>query len=321
MTTDRRESDQHLQETDMKLIVHGQQAFGKSVLEGLLQRGEEVLAVYCEPDKEGRPADPIKTFAEEKGLPVFQPGSYRKAETHEQMASLGADLCVMAYVTLFVPEAALNIPTHGSIQYHPSLLPLHRGGSSINWPIIWGEDRTGLSIFWPDDGLDEGPILMQKEVPISDDDTLGSLYFNHLFPMGVQAMLESVDLVREGKAPRVDQDHSKATYEGWCRGDLVRINWHLPTQTTWNLIRGCNPQPGAWTTFEDTRLNVFDSKKVHEAKSVQPGQVVAVTDAGIQVATSQGQILIERLRPEKGKKVAATEWAAEVGLKPGARFK
>jgi methionyl-tRNA formyltransferase len=305
----------------MRLIVHGQQAFGKSVLEALLARGDEVLGVYCEPDREGRPADPIKAFAEEKGLPVFQPASYRKPETHEQMASLGADLCVMAYVTLFVPEEALNIPTHGSIQYHPSLLPRHRGGSSINWPIIWGETQTGLSIFWPDNGLDEGPILLQKEVAIGDDDTLGSLYFNHLFPMGVAALLESVDLVRDGKAPRVEQDHSRATYEGWCRGDLVRVNWHLPTQTTWNLIRGCNPQPGAWTTFEGSKVSLFDARKVPEARSVQPGQVVAVGDEGIHVATSEGQILIERLRPEGGKKAAAGEWAAAVGLKPGARFK
>jgi methionyl-tRNA formyltransferase len=305
----------------MKLIVHGQQAFGKSVLEALLERGEEIVGVYCEPDKEGRPEDPIKTFAQEKGLPVLQPKSYRDAEVREQMAALNADLCVMAFVTLFVPEEVLNIPTHGSIQYHPSLLPLHRGGSSINWPIIWGEKKTGLSIFWPDNGLDEGPILLQKEVDITDDDTLGTLYFNQLFPMGVQAMLEAIDLVRDGKAPKLDQDHSKATYEGWCRGDLVRINWHMPTQITWNLIRGCAPAPGAWTTFGDSKIFIFDSKKINDAKSVQPGQVVAISDAGIQVATSEGQILVERLRADKGKKIPAGEWAAEVDLKEGKRFK
>jgi methionyl-tRNA formyltransferase len=305
----------------MRIIVNGQQAFGKSVLEALLERGEDVVGVYCEPDKEGHPADPIKDFAVEKGLPVFQPRSYRRQETWDQLRSLQPDLCVMAYVTLFVPEEALNIPTHGSIQYHPSLLPLHRGGSSINWPIIWGETRTGLSIFWPDNGLDEGPVLMQKEVTITDDDTLGSLYFNQLFPMGVDAMIESVDLVREGKAPKVAQDHAKATYEGWCRGDLVRINWHMPTQVTWNLIRGCNPAPGAWTTFEDGRVSLFDCVKVAEPLSVQPGQVTDVSDAGVQVATADGQILVKRLRPEKGKKVAAAEWAAEVGLKAGARFR
>ena len=304
----------------MRIIVNGQQAFGKSVLEALIERGEEVVAVYCEPDKEGRPADPIKEAALERKVPVFQPKSYRKQEVWNQMASLKAELCVMAYVTLFVPEEALAIPTRGSIQYHPSLLPKHRGPSSINWPIIWGEKKTGLTIFWPDNGLDEGPVLIQKEVEIKDEDTLGSLYFNQLFPLGIEAMLEGVDLVRQGKAPRVDQDHSKATYEGWCRRDLVRINWHMPLQTTWNLIRGANPQPGAWTRFEDTEVSIFDCEKIREPKSVQPGQVTDISDAGVTVATADGQIRIKRLRPEKGKKVGAEEWAREAGIKKGARF-
>ena len=305
----------------MRIIVHGQQAFGKSVLEALVERGEDLVGVYCAPDREGRPPDPIKQYAIERGVSVYQPGSYRKAETAEQMASLRPDLCVMAYVTAFVPEEVLNIPVHGSIQYHPSLLPRHRGGSSINWPIIWGETNTGLSIFWPDNGLDEGPILMQKEVEITGGDTLGSLYFDKLFPMGVEAMIESVDLVRNGNAPRIEQDHAKATYEGWCRGDLVRINWHMPTQTTWNLIRGCNPAPGAWTTCEGVKLAVFDSTRVAEARSVQPGEVTRIDDQGVQVATADGQVLIKRLRPEGGKKVPAVEWAREAGLGEGARLK
>ena len=304
----------------MRIIVHGQQAFGKSVLEALLDRGEDVIGVYCEPDREGRPPDPIKQCAMMRGLPVFQPRSYRKPDAAGQMASLLPDLCVMAYVTLFVPEEVLNVPVHGSIQYHPSLLPRHRGGSSINWPVIWGETRTGLSVFWPDAGLDEGPILMQKEVEIADDDTLGSLYFDKLFPLGVEAMLESVDLVREGQAPKIPQDHSKATYEGWCRGDPVRINWHLPTRTTWNLIRGCNPAPGAWTTWEGVKVAVFDSLRIPEARSVQPGQVTRVGEEGVQVATADGQILVKRVRPAGGKKTPAADWARATGLGAGARF-
>ena len=304
----------------MRIIVNGQQAFGKGVLDALVERGEEVVGVYCAPEKEGQRPDPIKEAAEAHGLPVFQPASYRKAETHEQIASLSPDLCVMAYVTIFVPEEALGIPTHGTIQYHPSLLPLHRGPSSINWPIIWGEKRTGLSIFWPDNGLDEGPILMQKTVEIGDDDTLGSLYFNQLVPLGVAAMLESVDLVREGKAPKVEQDHAKATYEGWCKGELVRINWHMPLQTTWNLVRGANPQPGAWTLFEGEQLAIYDSAKVDEPKSVQPGQVTAVDDETVTVAAADGQLRVERVRPAGGKKQSAGEWARAAGIKPGARL-
>src|SRR5438477_3897184 len=158
----------------MRIVVHGQQAFGKSVLEALLERGESVVGVYCAPDPaQGGRVDPLKEAALAKGLPVHQPKSFRnKPEVGEEFARLEADLCVMAYVTLIVPEEILNLPTRGTIQYHPSLLPRHRGPSSINWPIIQGDTRTGVSIFWPDNGLDTGPVLLHKEVEIRDGDTL-----------------------------------------------------------------------------------------------------------------------------------------------------
>jgi methionyl-tRNA formyltransferase len=303
----------------MKIIVNGQQAYGKTVLEALLGRGEQVVGVYCEPDK-GERVDPIKEAALQHDLPLFQPKSFKKAEIWEQMASLDADLCVMAYVTLIVPEQALNIPTLGSIQYHPSLLPLHRGPSSINWPIIQGDEKTGLSIFWPDNGLDTGPILMQKEVAIGDDDTLGSLYFNHLFPMGVEAMLESVDLVRDGKAPKIAQDDSSATYEGWCRAQDVEIDWRKPTQEVWNLIRGANPQPGAWTRHGESTLQIFDCAKQAPADGAAPGEVTAVGDDGISVACADGQIQIQRLRPQGAKKMTAAEYLTDGAMAVGDRL-
>ena len=166
----------------------------------------------------------------------------------------------MAFVTLFVPEEFLNIPTHGSIQYHPSLLPAYRGASAINWPIIKGEKETGLSIFWPDNGLDTGDVLIQKKTPISATDTLGTVYFDRLFPMGVEAMLEGVDLVKAGKAPRIKQDESKATYEGRCGPGNAKIDWGKPWEQIDRLIRGCNPAPGAWTTLDGKTLKIFDAK-------------------------------------------------------------
>src|SRR3974390_3638145 len=178
----------------MRIVVHGQQAFGRAVLEALLKRGENVIAVYVAPEKEGAKADPLKEAALAAKLPVYQPASYRKPEVGEQFKSLKPDLQVMAFVTLFVPENFLTIPPHGSIQYHPSLLPAYRGPSAINWPIIKGEKETGLSIFWPDNGLDPGDVLIQKKPPIYDSATVGTVYFDRLFPMGVEAMLGSVDL-------------------------------------------------------------------------------------------------------------------------------
>src|SRR6476619_2355300 len=182
----------------MRIVVNGQQAFGADVLKALLERGEDVVAVYCAPDKEGRPPDPLAEAAREAGLELRQPESFETEEAAAELAGLEPDLMVMAFVILKVPEAVLNQPTRGTIQYHPSLLPRHRGPSSINWPIIMGETPTGLSIFSPDQGLDTGPIRLQKEVEIRDSDTLGSLYFDRLYPLGVAALLEGVDLVRAG---------------------------------------------------------------------------------------------------------------------------
>ena len=302
----------------MRLIVHGQQAYGKSVLEAILDKGvDEVVAVYCAPDKEGRPLDPLKEFALEKGLPVHQPESYKNPEVWEQLASHDSDLCVMAYVLLFVPEEALNVPKYGSIQYHPSLLPWHKGPSSINWPIIMGKQKTGLSIFWPDNGLDTGPILMQKEVEIDADDSLGSIYFNSLFPMGVDAMIESIELVRDGNAPREVQDPDDGSYEGWCRKDDVQIDWSKGSDEVYNLIRGANPQPGAWTTFNGNEVKIFDSRKADG--SGEPGTVLSLDDNGAVVATDDGAICVIKVRADAGK-LATAEYAAQAGLEVGSKL-
>ena len=303
----------------MRIIVNGQQAFGKAVLEALLDRGDEVVAVFCAPDKEGRPADPVKEAALERGLPLFQPASYKDEETLAQLRALEPDLMVLAYVIVFVPEAARDIPTHGSICFHPSLLPLHRGPSSINWPIIGGATKTGLTVFYPDDGLDEGDILLQKEVEIGPDDTLGTVYFQKIFQLGVDAMLESVDLIAAGKAPRIAQDHSKATYESWCRKADAEIDWAKPAAEVYNLIRGTNPQPGAWTRHDGKTLQIFDSARIEEAAGA-PGEVTAVDDEGFTVAAQGGQIRVKRVRPEGEGKVAAGEFAAAHGLAVGTRL-
>ena len=308
----------------MRIVVHGQQAFGKAVLEALLKRGENVVGVYAAPEKPGQKADPLKEAALAAKFPIHQPESYRKPDVAEQFKALKPDLQVMAFVTLFVPEEFLNIPAKGSIQYHPSLLPKYRGPSAINWPIIQGETETGLSIFWPDNGLDTGPILLQKKTPISDTDSLGSVYFDRLFPMGVEAMLESVDLVKAGKAPRIKQDHSQATYEGRCGPDNARIDWGKPWKQIHNLIRGCNPAPGAWTNINGAKLQVFESKPLpaRDPKGIggKMGEIVEVDGEGFSVVCADGRIKVLRVKPADGPKAAAGEWAAAAKLAPGARF-
>jgi methionyl-tRNA formyltransferase len=303
----------------MRIVINGQQAFGAAVLEALLERGEDVVAVYCAPDKPDHPPDTLVEAAREAGIPLRQPDSFETKGAAAELAALRPDLMVMAFVTLFVPEPVLNTPTHGSIQYHPSLLPRHRGPSAINWAIIHGDPKTGVAIFWPDEGLDTGPVLMLREVEIVPEDTLGSLYFDKLFPLGVDAIVESVDLVREGRAPKLVQDDAQATYESWCRKDDVEVDWSRPVADVYNLIRGANPRPGAWTTVGSEQVEVLDSERVDGDPGAPPGQVVAVDGDRLVVAAGGGAVAIRVVRAG-GEKTAACDYARAAGIEPGTRL-
>ncbi|OGA51389.1 MAG: methionyl-tRNA formyltransferase [Betaproteobacteria bacterium RIFCSPLOWO2_12_FULL_63_13] len=305
----------------MKLAIVGQQDFGKAVLEAFLARGDEVAGVFSAPEKQGAKADPLKAAALEKGLKVFQFASLRAQEAGDAMRSLGADLGIMAFVLQFAPQDFVTIPAKGTIQYHPSLLPKYRGPSSINWPIIRGETKTGLTIFRPTDGLDEGPVILQKETPIGPDDSLGGIYFERLFPMGVKAMLEAADLVMAGRHTETVQDESVASYEGWCRTAEARINWANHVDFVHNLIRGCNPAPGAWTTLGGKKLQIFDCRKhLFRTFGAVKGKIGEVSEVGANsffVTAQGGRIEVLKAKHEDGKKVSASELAAALGIVPG----
>jgi methionyl-tRNA formyltransferase len=292
------------------------------VLDAFVGRGDTVAGVFCAPEKPGAKPDPLAVAADAAGIPVYRLSSLKNEEARQTLAKLGVDLGVMAYVLQFVPQEFVAIPRHGMIQYHPSLLPRYRGPSSINWPIIRGETRTGLSIFRPTDGLDEGPVLLQREVPIGPDDTLGSVYFERLFPMGVQALLEAADHVVGLRYDEVTQDESQASYEGWCRADEARINWHNHVDTVYNLIRGCNPVPAAWTSFRGQKLQLFDARKhpfrrFADVKGA-PGTVAVIGPDSVFITAQGGQIEVFKLRYGDGKKLTAPQLCAEIGLSPGA---
>jgi len=306
----------------MRIVLIGQQDFGKAVLEAFLARGDKVAGVFCAPEKPGARADALKVAAQEKGVPVFQLQSLKSPEATAKMRELNADIGIMAFVLQFAPQDFVSIPKHGTIQYHPSLLPKYRGPSSINWPIIRGDTKTGLTIFRPTDGLDEGPIVLQKETAIAADDTLGTVYFDRLFPMGVKAMLEAADLVVAGKHKETVQDESHATYEGWCRKAEARLNWANHVDFIYNTIRGCNPAPGAWTTLGGQELQIFDARKhpvrTFSAVKGKIGEVVEVTDKSFQVSAQGGRIEVLRAKLGDGKKVTAAELLGAGQIKAGA---
>jgi methionyl-tRNA formyltransferase len=301
----------------MKIAIVGQQDFGKAVLEAFLARGDQVSAVFCAPEKEGARPDALRVAAQEKGLKVHQFKSLKAPEAADAMKAANADLGIMAFVLQFAPQEFVRIPRHGTIQYHPSLLPKYRGPSSINWPIARGEKETGLTIFRPTDGLDEGAVILQKKTPIGDNDTLGNVYFERLFPMGVQAMLEAADLVVAGKHKETVQDESQASYEGWFREAEARIHWASHVDSIHNLIRGADPAPGAWTTLNGTKLQLFDSRKelvrTFGAVKGKIGEVVEVKEGRLVIAAQGGRIHAGKAKLGDAKKVAA----AEAGIKPG----
>jgi methionyl-tRNA formyltransferase len=282
----------------MRIVVVGQGPFGEKVLDALIEKGEEVVGVFCPPDKRG---EPMKELAERAGTSLVRPEEMKDPQVYDTFVGLQPDLS-------------------GTICYHPSLLPRHRGASAINWAIIQGDTRTGLTVFWVDEGIDTGPILLQKEVGIGPDETTGSLYFNALFPMGVEAMVEAVELIRKGEAPRIAQDESKATYEPPCDDAVASVDWKKSSRDLYNLIRGCDPQPGAYSTLKGKKIRLYAARLYHESTGKPPGEILSIEKGGLRVGAEDGLIEIGKLRVDKEEKVEPVEFAQSVDLKPGDRF-
>jgi len=293
------------------------------VLEGFIARGDTVAGVFAAPEKPGSRPDPLVVAAEERKLPVHRFAKYSAPEALDALKACDADIGVMAYVLLFAPPEFCAIPKHGMIQFHPSLLPLHRGPASIPWAIIRGRSETGLTIFRPTPGLDEGPVILQKRVPIGPNDTAASLYFDKIFPLGVEALIQAADLVTAGRATEWTQDEKEATYEGWVREAEARINWANHVDFVYDLIRGCNPAPGAWTIFGEQKLYLFDAKKIMAptfgaVRGKKLGEVVSAGPEGVRIHAPGGFIEVSRLRLGDGAKVKSSEINLPVGTVLGA---
>jgi len=305
----------------LRIALIGQAAFAEKVLEGLHSRDQEIVHVFAPPDAPGGRADPLKLKAEALGLPLSQPKSFRGEAALEHFKSLRADLAILAFVTIIVPEPILYLPTFKSICFHPSLLPRHRGASAINWAIIQGDAETGVTVFWPDAGIDTGPIILQKRTPIGPDETTGSLYFDRLFPLGVETVLESVELIAAGKAPAIVQDESLATYDPICRDEHAQIDFAKPPREVYNLVRGCDPQPGAWTMLSGKRLRFYEPAFDPKPASAAPGTIISVDERGMAVALDGATMIVKRVRMDPApKKLAPKELAATADLIAGARL-
>ena len=301
----------------MRTIIVGQGPFGEKVLDTLVRQGEDIVGVFCPQDNRG---EAMAATAENSGVALFRPAKMKDDEVRRAYLDLSPDLVILAFVTDLIPEALLDIASIGTICYHPSLLPRHRGASGINWAVIQGDTRTGLTILWVDKGIDTGPILLQKEVDILPDDTTGSLYFNSLFNMGVDAIVEAVALIKSGKAPKLPQDDSLATYEPPCNDKIAAVDWSKSASDVYNLVRGCDPQPGAYSTVNGRKVRFYKARLLEPLADKVFGEIVAINEGEVVVALNGGALGIGKVRDAAGAKMDADEFARSADLKVGMKF-
>ncbi|XP_030856916.2 mitochondrial 10-formyltetrahydrofolate dehydrogenase isoform X1 [Gorilla gorilla gorilla] len=304
----------------LKLALIGQSLFGQEVYSHLRKEGHRVVGVFTVPDKDGK-ADPLALAAEKDGTPVFKLPKWRvKGKTIKEVAeayrSVGAELNVLPFCTQFIPMDIIDSPKHGSIIYHPSILPRHRGASAINWTLIMGDKKAGFSVFWADDGLDTGPILLQRSCDVEPNDTVDALYNRFLFPEGIKAMVEAVQLIADGKAPRIPQPEEGATYEGIQKKENAEISWDQSAEVLHNWIRGHDKVPGAWTEINGQMVTFYGSTLLNS--SVPPGEPLEikgakkpglVTKNGLVLFGNDGKALMVRnLQFEDGKMIPASQY-------------
>ncbi len=299
--------------------MFGQAPFGRDVTERLADAGHEIVGVYSPPS--GARPDPLAELAEERGFRLLRHKRFRKKgvaipELVEEHRSLGAELNVLPFTTVILPPEIVDQPEHGSVCFHPSLLPKYRGGNALAWQIILGETESGVTVFHVTEGVDEGPIVVQKGgVPISDSDTTVSLYFDKLYKLGVDAMVEAVDGIADGTATFTPQTDEGASFQGLVDDEVARIDWSRPALELDRLIRGCDPGPGAFGTLDGEPVRLFGSQLLEGAADESPGTVLGVDGDRIVVAADGGRLAVAKLRVGDAKKVPAPEAGLAAGVR------
>ncbi|XP_001602871.1 cytosolic 10-formyltetrahydrofolate dehydrogenase [Nasonia vitripennis] len=266
----------------LKVAIIGQSNFAAEVYKSLKRDGHEVTGVFTIPDKVNR-EDPLAITAKADGTPVFKIKAWRSKglplpEVLDLYKSIEVDLNVLPFCTQFIPMEVINHPKHRSICYHPSILPRHRGASAISWTLIEGDEVAGFSVFWADDGLDTGPILLQRSCPVKPNDTLDSLYNGFMYPEGIKAMAEAVNLVAKGTAPCVPQTEEGATYDAMLnKKELQRLDWKgKSAKQAHDFIRALDSTPGAWTLIDGEEARLYGSSLWKGNETIPSGTAVDI---------------------------------------------
>ncbi len=300
----------------LKLLFYGTPAFALPAFEAL-RRDHDIVAVVTQPDRPAHRGQrltppPVKQAALAAGLPVLQPARLRDPEWPERLGALGADVAVVVAFGQILPKAVLDAPARGSINIHASLLPRYRGAAPIQWAIIRGETETGITTFQMDAGMDTGDVLLMRSTPIGPGETAGDL-FARLAPLGAEVIVET--LARLGSIAPRPQDHAAATLAPRLRKTDGVIDWTKRAPDIVNLVRGCNPWPGATTTTPAGTLTVWRARAV-VATPGRPGTLVA-HDETLAIAGADGLVLPEEVQPENRKTMPWNDWLHGARLRAG----
>ena len=302
----------------MKIIILGQKDIARDLLKELLRRGENIVSVFG-PAVIKDKKDSFIELAKEKKIPNFDILSLKNKNMIDFYKTLNADICLMAFVTDYIPKDILDSTRLGTIQYHPSLLPYHKGPSAISWAIKKGRKETGVTIFWANEELDGGDILLTKICKIEQNDTLKTLFFKKLFPLIISGMLEGLELVKAGNPPRLKQNKNEGSYEGWFTKDLAEIDWNKNVNEVHDLIRAADSVPGAWSRINNFNIDIFSSSKLN--KSSEPGKIISITDEGVLISAKDGSVLIKEMKTKNQPKMQANKLLESLKIKIGEKFK
>ena len=309
-----------MQPQELRTVFMGTPDFALQTLQGLIDAGCKMVGVYTQPDRpKGRgkqlAAPPVKELAQKYDIPVYQPLKLRQPDAVAELEALAPDLIVVVAYGQILPKSVLEIPAHGCINVHASLLPKYRGAAPINKAIIDGETETGITTMYMDVGLDTGDMLVKKTLAIGPEETAGELH-DRLASLGRETMEETLRRLCAGTLQREVQDDEQSTYASMMRKEDGRIDWNLSAQEIHNHVRGLDPWPGAYTTLNGELLKLAETSP--EAAEGLPGSVIAADKNGVCVACGSGSLRIQQLQLAGRKRLAAADFLRGCPLEAGA---
>lgn len=296
----------------MKIVFMGTPEFAVPCLQKIIDEGHEVIGVVTQPDKpKGRgkklAMPPVKELALKYDIPVYQPLKAREESFVDTLKEMNPELIVVVAFGQILPKSILDIPKYGCVNVHASLLPRYRGAAPLNWVIINGEEKTGVTTMYMDEGLDTGDMILKSEIALDDEITAGELHDKMMID-GAKVLKETIDLIEKCEAPREKQSNEDTCYSPIMNKSLGNIDWNKSAIEIHNLVRGINPWPSAYTTYEGQTMKVWKTKVINKNSDKQPGTIISVDKEGINVSTSEGIVQIKEIQMAGKKRMEVPEY-------------